>query len=106
MWWLDTFIVVFCFRAACAAQTRVDRRWSALPQRSESRRRQSEMIASRNPRQTRPRVTFSEQIRRRAYELYLERERECGGAMDDWREAEAQLLADPKEFWRGMRPAE
>jgi hypothetical protein len=36
-----------------------------------------------------------EQIRRRAYELYLERERECGGALDDWLEAEAQLLLQP-----------
>jgi len=34
-----------------------------------------------------------ERIRRRAYELYLERERVCGGALDDWLEAEAELLA-------------
>jgi hypothetical protein len=33
-----------------------------------------------------------EEIRRRAYELYLERVRECGGALDDWLEAEAELL--------------
>lgn len=34
------------------------------------------------------------QIRRRAYELYLERERECGGPLDDWLEAEAELLTE------------
>ena len=33
-----------------------------------------------------------EEIRRRAYEIYLERVRECGGAQDDWLEAEAELL--------------
>jgi len=31
-------------------------------------------------------------IRQRAYELYLERQRECGGPLDDWLEAEAELL--------------
>jgi hypothetical protein len=38
----------------------------------------------------------NEQIRQRAYELYLERERECGGALDDWLEAEAQLLVESR----------
>lgn len=35
-----------------------------------------------------------EEIRKRAYELYRERERECkcGGPLDDWLEAEAELL--------------
>lgn len=33
-----------------------------------------------------------EEIRQRAYELYLERQRECGGSLDDWIEAEAELL--------------
>jgi hypothetical protein len=33
-----------------------------------------------------------EEIRRRAYEIYVERERECGGPIDDWLEAEAELL--------------
>jgi DUF2934 family protein len=33
-----------------------------------------------------------DEIRRRAYELYLEREMESGGALDDWLEAEAELL--------------
>jgi hypothetical protein len=32
------------------------------------------------------------EIRNRAYELYLERERECGGSLDDWLQAEAELL--------------
>ena len=33
-----------------------------------------------------------DQIRNRAYEMYVERERECGGPLDDWLEAEAELL--------------
>ena len=32
-----------------------------------------------------------EEIRKRAYELYLERMRYCVGALDDWLEAEAEL---------------
>ena len=35
-----------------------------------------------------------QEIRRRAYELYLERERESGGALDDWLEAEAELFLE------------
>lgn len=33
-----------------------------------------------------------EEIRKRAHELYLERLQECGGELDDWLEAEAELL--------------
>jgi len=33
-----------------------------------------------------------EEIRKRAYELYRQRERESGGPLDDWLEAEAELL--------------
>jgi len=33
-----------------------------------------------------------EEIRKRAYELYLDRIREFGGTLDDWLEAEAELL--------------
>ena len=33
-----------------------------------------------------------DEIRKRAYELYLERRLECGGSLDDWLEAEAELL--------------
>jgi len=32
-----------------------------------------------------------DEIRTRAYELYLERNRCAGGALDDWLEAEAEL---------------
>ena len=32
-----------------------------------------------------------DQIRQRAYELYVERERHSGGPLDDWLEAEAEL---------------
>jgi hypothetical protein len=33
-----------------------------------------------------------EEIQKRAYELYRQREREFGGPLDDWLEAEAELL--------------
>ena len=33
-----------------------------------------------------------DEIRKRAYQLYLERQQECGGPLDDWLEAEAELL--------------
>ena len=33
-----------------------------------------------------------EEIRKRAYELYLDRIREFGGTLDDWLEAEAELI--------------
>ena len=33
-----------------------------------------------------------EQIRKRAYELFLERQRQLGGPLDDWLEAEAELM--------------
>ena len=36
-------------------------------------------------------------IRQRAYELYLQRQRECGGPLDDWLEAEAELLLRRKQ---------
>lgn len=38
------------------------------------------------------RLPTEDDIRKRAYELYLERVRECGGPLDDWLEAEAELL--------------
>lgn len=37
------------------------------------------------------------QIRKRAYEIYLERERECGGPLDDWLAAEAELFLRVRE---------
>ena len=39
-----------------------------------------------------------EEIRKRAYELYLEREREFGAPVDDWLEAEAELLLRCQSF--------
>ena len=38
-----------------------------------------------------------DEIRQRAYELCLERQRECGGPLDDWLEAEAELLLKRKQ---------
>jgi len=39
-----------------------------------------------------------EEIRKRAYELYRQRERESGGPVDDWLEAEAELLL--QRLWK------
>lgn len=33
-----------------------------------------------------------DEIRKRAYELYLERQQGCRGPLDDWLEAEAELF--------------
>jgi hypothetical protein len=44
-----------------------------------------------------------QQIRKRAYELYLERQRECGGPLDDWLEAEAELLLK-RDLHRDLTP--
>jgi hypothetical protein len=35
---------------------------------------------------------FEEQIRRRAYELYVERGNESGSELDDWLQAEEEVL--------------
>jgi hypothetical protein len=35
-----------------------------------------------------------DEIRQRAYELYRERERESGGPVDDWLQAEAELFLE------------
>ena len=37
-----------------------------------------------------------DEIRQRAYELFLDREHECGGPLDDWLEAEAELFLSRK----------
>jgi len=42
-------------------------------------------------------VPIDERIRRRAYELYLQRGDGCGSAMADWLQAEAELLAEIEE---------
>jgi len=44
--------------------------------------------------QTSWRPPTDEEIRKRAYELYLEREQMWGGPADDWLEAEAELYLD------------
>jgi hypothetical protein len=44
------------------------------------------------PKQTAPfHADFQEQIRRRAYELYEQRGREDGRALDDWLQAESEV---------------
>jgi hypothetical protein len=42
-------------------------------------------------------ISIEERIRRRAFELYLQRGGCCGSAMDDWLQAEAEILAKSEE---------
>ena len=45
-------------------------------------------------------LPLEERIRRRAYEIYLQRGGEDGAEMDDWLQAEQEILgADP--HWKG-----
>jgi len=39
-------------------------------------------------------IGTEEKIRRRAHEIYLERGKQPGHALDDWLEAEAEVLRD------------
>jgi Protein of unknown function (DUF2934) len=43
-------------------------------------------------RTTEPPVDIQEQVRRRAYELYEQRGREEGRDLDDWLQAESELI--------------
>jgi len=42
-------------------------------------------------------LSLEEQIRQRAYELYVQRGNESGSAMDDWLQAEREILAAQAE---------
>jgi len=42
-------------------------------------------------------TALAEQIRRRAYMLYELRGRQDGHALDDWLQAEAEILAPPRK---------
>jgi hypothetical protein len=44
------------------------------------------------PTRTTPNPTIEEQIRRRAYELYEARGKQDGQELDDWLQAEAEIL--------------
>jgi hypothetical protein len=50
-------------------------------------------MAAPAPAKERPRETLSleERIRRRAYELYLQRGNESGSELDDWLQAEEEI---------------
>ncbi|MGC1648611.1 MAG: DUF2934 domain-containing protein [Candidatus Sulfotelmatobacter sp.] len=60
------------------------------------------MTAKSKSKQIRPAKTaqssgIEERIRRRAYELYKQRGREDGFALDDWLQAEAEVLKAPTQ---------
>jgi len=42
-------------------------------------------------------LSLEEQIRQRAYELYVQRGSESGSPMDDWLQAEREILASQAE---------
>jgi len=65
---------------------------SAKPNRSESTGPQSIPTLAKETRQSAMGNTTREQdIRRRAYEIYLERGQEPGDELDDWLKAEREL---------------
>jgi hypothetical protein len=52
------------------------------------------LAASSKPQELESPVEIDEQIRRRAFELYEQHGRKDGQALDDWLQAEAELLQD------------
>ena len=46
------------------------------------------------------RISLEEQIRRRAYELYILRGNESGDEIEDWLQAEAELAAAREQSYR------
>ena len=51
-------------------------------------------IPKKNEPEVRP---LEEQIRQRAFQIYLQRDGQDGSELDDWRQAESELLAQDKE---------
>ena len=49
-------------------------------------------IAAKDPNQTNTAKRLEEQIRKRAYELYLARKGRSGSDVDDWLRAEAEIM--------------
>ena len=65
---------------------------SSKPNRSESTGPQSISTLARGTGQSSiGNTTREEEIRRRAYEIYLERGQQPGGELDDWLKAEREL---------------
>jgi hypothetical protein len=58
----------------------------------------TEKSKSREPRPRKPNLPtdVEQQIRRRAYELYEQRDRVNGFALDDWLQAETEILGAQK----------
>jgi len=59
----------------------------------------TEKSKSREPRPRKPNLPtdVEQQIRRRAYELYEQRDRVNGFALDDWLQAETEILGAQKQ---------
>jgi len=49
-------------------------------------------------------TSLEEQIRQRAYELYLQRGNEPGSELDDWLQAEREILAAQDEQGKEEKP--
>lgn len=46
-------------------------------------------------------LSLEEQVRRRAYELYVERGNQSGSELDDWLQAEEEILRRHEEAFTG-----
>jgi len=44
-------------------------------------------------------LPLEERIQRRAYELYVERDNQSGSELDDWLQAEEEVLPAQKQPW-------
>lgn len=53
--------------------------------------------AARAKKPSREELPLEEQIRRRAYELYIDRGNESGSEADDWLQAEEEILREQRE---------
>jgi hypothetical protein len=48
-------------------------------------------------------LSLEEQIQRRAYELYVERGNQSGSELDDWLQAETEILESQEQAFAGKR---
>jgi hypothetical protein len=47
-------------------------------------------------------LSLEERIRRRAYELYVERGNQSGSELDDWLQAEEEVLHSQEQPWAAL----
>ena len=55
------------------------------------------VVATKATRRASETLPLEEQIRQRAYELFVERGKQSGSELKDWLQAESEILAAPKQ---------